>query len=55
VSVFIAEKRDQTIARRANVGASNSFSTEIDNHQVTAVGEVPSETVQRIATSMRRR
>jgi sigma-E factor negative regulatory protein RseB len=55
VSVFIAEKRDQTIAKRANVGASNSFSTEIDNHQVTAVGEVPSETVQRIATSMRRR
>lgn len=55
VSVFVAEKQDQTIARRANVGASNSFSIEIDNHQVTAVGEVPSETVQRIASSMRRR
>ncbi|MGH8195465.1 MAG: MucB/RseB C-terminal domain-containing protein [Woeseiaceae bacterium] len=55
VSVFIAERQDQPIARRANVGASNSFSIEIDRHQVTAVGEVPSETVQRIATSMRRR
>lgn len=55
VSVFIAEGQDQSIARRANVGASNSFSTQIGDHQVTAVGEVPSETVQRIATSMRRR
>lgn len=55
VSVFIAEGRDQSIARRANMGASNSFSIQIGNDQVTAVGEVPSETVQRIATSMRRR
>ena len=55
VSVFIAEGQDDSIARRSNVGASNSFSTQIDGHQVTAVGEVPSETVQRIATSMRRR
>lgn len=55
VSVFIAEGQDQSIARRANVGASNSFSTQIGAHQVTAVGEVPSETVQRIATSMRKR
>lgn len=55
VSVFIAEGQDQSIARRSNVGASNSFSIQIGNDQVTAVGEVPSETVQRIATSMRRR
>lgn len=55
VSVFIADGQDQSIARRSNVGASNSFSIEIDEHQVTAVGEVPSETVQRIATSMRKR
>lgn len=55
VSVFIAEGQDQSIARRSNVGASNSFSIEVGNHQVTAVGEVPSETVQRIATSMRLR
>ncbi len=55
VSVFIAEGEDQSIARRSAFGASNSFSTQIGGHQVTAVGEVPSETVQRIATSMRRR
>lgn len=54
VSVFIAEEQDQSIARRANVGASNSFSIEIGGHQVTAVGEVPAATVQRIATSMQR-
>ncbi len=55
VSVFIAEGQDQSIARRSNVGASNSFSIQVDDHQVTAIGEVPSETVQRIATSMRLR
>jgi sigma-E factor negative regulatory protein RseB len=55
VSVFIAEGQDQSIARRSAMGASNSFSIEIGDHQVTAVGEVPSETVQRIATSMRLR
>ena len=55
VSVFIAEGQDRSIAKRSAVGSSNSFSLEIGNHQVTAVGEVPSETVQRIATSMRRR
>lgn len=55
VSVFIAEGQDQSIAQRSNVGASSSFSIEVGNHQVTAVGEVPSETVQRIATSMRLR
>ncbi len=55
VSVFIAEGEDQSIARRSNVGASNSFSIQVGDHQVTAIGEVPSETVQRIATSMQRR
>lgn len=55
VSVFIAEKQEQEIARRASVGVSNSYSIEVDGHQITAVGEVPSITVQRIATSMGRR
>lgn len=55
VSVFIADGQDQSIARRSNVGASNSFSIQVGNHQVTAIGEVPAETVQRIATSMQRR
>ena len=53
VSVFIAENQNQEIARRSNVGASSSFSFESGNYQITAVGEVPAETVQRIASSMR--
>jgi sigma-E factor negative regulatory protein RseB len=55
VSVFIAEKQGEEIARRSNVGASSSFSHEAGNYQITAVGEVPAETVQRIASSMRLR
>jgi len=39
----------------AMLGASNSFSVTMDDYQVTAVGEVPGVTVQRIASSMRRR
>jgi sigma-E factor negative regulatory protein RseB len=55
VSVFIAEKQEEEIARRSNMGASSSFSFETDDFQITAVGEVPPETVQRIASSMRLR
>lgn len=54
VSVFIAEQQDKPLAGRASVGTSSSYSTEIGDYQVTAVGEVPAGTVQRIATSMRR-
>jgi sigma-E factor negative regulatory protein RseB len=53
VSVFIAEEPQEEIARRSTLGASSSFSIQRDNYQITAVGEVPAETVQRIATSMR--
>ena len=55
VSVFVGEKQGKSIAERSSVGASSSYSTEIGDHQVTAVGEVPAETVQRIASAMRRR
>jgi sigma-E factor negative regulatory protein RseB len=54
VSVFIADQQDRKIAERYSVGASNSYSTVIDDSQITAVGEVPAVTVQRIAVSMRR-
>jgi sigma-E factor negative regulatory protein RseB len=54
VSVFIAEQQEEEIARRSSVGVSNSYSIEKNGHQITAVGEVPSITVQRIASSMRR-
>jgi sigma-E factor negative regulatory protein RseB len=55
VSVFIAEDQNHEIARRSNVGASSSFSIESGDYQITAVGQVPAETVQRIASSMRLR
>lgn len=54
VSVFIAEKQEEEIARRSRIGVSNSYTTETSGYQITAVGEVPSITVQRIANSMRR-
>ena len=55
VSVFVSEREDPAIAKRSRVGAANSFTTMIGEHQVTAVGEVPAVTVQRIASSMRQR
>lgn len=54
VSVFIADRHEDKIARYYSVGTANSYSTVIDGRQVTAVGEVPSATVERIAQSMRR-
>lgn len=53
VSVFIETARDRSRTLRSRVGGSHSFSTVIDGHQVTAVGEVPAATVERIALSMR--
>lgn len=53
VSVFIASQHDRRIAERYSLGAANSYSTVIGDSQITAVGEVPSATVQRIASSMR--
>lgn len=53
VSVFIGAKSDKSIVERSSVGASSSYSTESGDYQVTAIGEVPAETVQRIASSMR--
>jgi sigma-E factor negative regulatory protein RseB len=55
VSVFIARATLEHAAGWALLGTSNSFTTEIDGFSVTAVGEVPGVTVQRIAASMRRR
>ena len=55
VSVFISEMQEQEIRQSAQRGASNSYSTEIDGYQITAVGEVPPLTVETIATSMQKR
>jgi sigma-E factor negative regulatory protein RseB len=55
VSIFIADKSDNPEAESSAVGASNSYSVEVDNHLVTAIGEVPPATVRRIARSMRQK
>jgi sigma-E factor negative regulatory protein RseB len=60
VSVFVethiaAPPADQQpVAGVANVGSASAFSTVIDGHKVTAVGEVPPETVRFIASAVKR-
>jgi len=53
VSVFVEPSRETPPPRQSRVGVSNSFSTQIGDYQVTAVGEVPAQTVEQIASSMR--
>ncbi len=53
VSVFIEVAKGKSRTMRSRVGGSHSFSTVVDGHQVTAVGEVPAATVEKIALSMR--
>jgi len=53
--VFISPVTDEKKPRRSSVGASNSYSTVVDDYRVTAVGQVPQVTVEQIARSMRRR
>ena len=54
VSVFIVASESESEAANgtSNVGGSNSYSTIVDGHRVTAVGEVPAMTVRQIATTM---
>lgn len=54
VSVFIESSRGDEKTGWSILGATNSYSVAVDGFQVTAVGEVPGITVQRIASSMRR-
>ena len=39
-------------AQSSSVGSANAYSTLVDGHVVTAVGEVPLETVREVATSV---
>jgi len=55
VSVFVAAAEDKHESKRSQVGATNSYSAVIDGYRVTAVGEVPKATVEKIATSMHQR
>ena len=60
VSVFVESRsaevpRDQpAMTGVASVGSASAFSTVIDGHKVTAVGEVPPATVRFIASSVKR-
>ena len=43
---------EQPVDESARVGSSSAFSTVIDGHKITAVGEVPPATVRFIANSV---
>jgi sigma-E factor negative regulatory protein RseB len=56
VSVFVethVESSGAPVLESAHVGSSYAFSTVVDGHKVTAVGEVPPETVRFIADSVK--
>ncbi|MFT3905742.1 MAG: MucB/RseB C-terminal domain-containing protein [Steroidobacteraceae bacterium] len=56
VSVFVEMKSDdQSVVRSdvTRVGSSSAYSTVVDGHRVTVIGEVPPETVRAIANSLR--
>jgi sigma-E factor negative regulatory protein RseB len=57
VSVFIARQtapaNQPAVPESATVGSSWVFSTVVDGHKITAVGEVPLETVRFIATQVK--
>ena len=57
VSVFVQTHVEtasgQAVVESARVGSSYAFSTVVDGHKVTAVGEVPPQTVRFIADSVK--
>lgn len=55
VSVFIerTDSRNKEMKGLVRMGSSYAFSTMVQGHQVTAVGEVPMQTVRQIAASIR--
>lgn len=54
VSVFIAPLSGELAEGASTIGGSNAYSATIDDHEVTAIGEVPAATVRQIATTMRK-
>jgi sigma-E factor negative regulatory protein RseB len=54
VSVFVQShtRSDPALSGSAQVGSSSAYSTVVDGHPVTVVGEVPPETVRFIASSV---
>ena len=55
VSIYIeAETPDEGMRGALRMGAMNVYTTTMDGYQVVALGEVPSSTVERMATSLQR-
>lgn len=56
ISVYIEPIQEQAMAVRgvSRMGAVNAFSTVVDKHQITVVGEVPEQTVKYIGNSVMR-
>ena len=55
VSVFVepADATDKELAGLSRMGAAHAFTLILDGQQITAVGEVPPNTVERMARSLR--
>ena len=55
ISIFVepAESSDEELAGLSRMGAAHAFTLVLDGRQVTAVGEVPPKTVERMARSLR--
>jgi sigma-E factor negative regulatory protein RseB len=55
VSVFVEPRKadDRAAEGPSRVGSSSAFTTVVDDHQVTVVGEVPPNTVKFIATQVK--
>jgi sigma-E factor negative regulatory protein RseB len=53
VETHVQAGSGQTVVQSARVGSSYAFSTIVDGHKVTAVGEAPPETVRFIADSVK--
>ena len=55
VSVFVepSDATDQALSGLSRMGAAHAFTLILDGQQITAVGEVPPNTVERIARSLR--
>ena len=52
VSVFVANKDAEKEAQRTTSGAQSTYSVDVGDFRITAIGEVPPKTVERIALSM---
>jgi len=53
VSVYVEEGASDGLQAGAHVGAVNAWGGRVAGHQVTAVGEVPEDTVREVVESMR--